>query len=173
MDVAAPTLARVEAPAANGPPFAFALDIPRAQLTPQSRIGVRAQILSDSAILFTSTEHYGVTLDGTQAPLRIRVSPVADTGSGAGGHPVTPSPQTYVCGGETLRVAFEEGVAFLTFANGDLVRLARMRAADGEDPEAPRLFGNGHFTLRQNIEGPEPRVSFARGRAAFLPCTLS
>lgn len=78
MDVAAPTLAQIETPAVNGPPFAFRVDVPRDRLTPQSRVAVRAQILSGSALLFTSTEHHGVTFDG--APIRIRVSPVAADG---------------------------------------------------------------------------------------------
>ncbi len=171
MDVAAPTLARVDAPAANGPPFAFRLDIPRGQLTPQSRVAVRAQILDGSALRFTSTEHHGVALDGPQAPLRIRVSPLPEApGTGAGGLPITPSPQTYVCGGQTLRIAIETGVAFVTFADGQLARLERLPATGGQAPEAPRLFTNGRFTLRQDGEGGSAPVAFARGRAAFLPC---
>lgn len=166
VDAAAPTLAQIETPATNGPPFAFRLDVPRDRLTPQSQVAVRAQILSGSAILFTSTEHHGVAFDG--ATLRIRVSPV-EAASGAGGRPVTPTPTTYICGGETLRIAIEEGAAYVTFADGETLRLERLRAA-GEDQEAPRLFTNGRMTIRQNIEGPEPRVSFARGRAALLPC---
>lgn len=166
MDVAAPTLAQVEAPAANGPPFPFRIEVPRDGLTPQSRVAVRAQILSGYAILFTSTEHHGVAFDGAQ--LRIRVSPV-EAASGAGGRPVTPTPTSYACGGEALRIAFEEGAAYLTFADGETLRLERLRAAGGEDREAPRVFTNGRLTIRQEIEGAR-QVSFARGRAAFLPC---
>ena len=169
MDAAARTLARTETPASNGPPFRFRIEAPRDGLSPQSRVGVRVQILSGAALLFTSTEHHGVALSGAQAPLHIRVSPV-EAASGAGGRPVTPTPTTYICGGETLRIAIEEGAAYVTLADGGTLRLERLRAA-GEDPEAPRLFTNGRMTIRQNIEGPEPRVSFARGRAAFLPCT--
>jgi hypothetical protein len=127
---------------------------------------VRAQILSGPAILFTSTEYHGVAFDG--APLRIRVSPV-EAASGAGGRPVTPTPSNYTCGGETLRIAIEEGAAYVTLAEGETLRLERLHAAGGEDQETPRIFTNGRFTIRQEIDGAR-QVSFARGRAAFLPC---
>ena len=167
-DAPAPTLAQVEIPAANGPPFGFALDIPRELLTSQSRVAVRAQILSGYEILFTSTERHAVALDGAPAPLRIRVSPV-EAASGAGSQPVTPVPQIYTCDGESLRIAFEEGIAFVTFADGRLARLARLRSAGGDDPEAARMFTDGSVTLRQEIDG-ERSVSFARGRAALVSC---
>lgn len=88
MDVAAPILAQVEAPAVKGPPFAFKLEVPRKSLTPQSRVAVRAQILSGAALLFTSTEHHAAAFDG--APLRIRVSPVAASPGAGGRDPVRP-----------------------------------------------------------------------------------
>ncbi len=170
VDAPATMLARVETPATAGPPFAFALEIPRDQLAPHARVAVRAQILSGYAILFTSTEHHGVALDGAPAPMRIRVFPV-EAASGAGGHPVTPPQQTYVCGGERLRIAFEEGAAFVTLEGGESLRLDRLRAQGGDDPEAPRLFSNGRVTLRLETEGTSgPIVSFARGRAAFVTC---
>ncbi len=170
MDAPAVTLARVEAPATAGPPFAFALEIPREHIAQHAHVAVRAQILSGYAILFSSTERHSVALDAAQAPLRIRVSPV-EAASGAGGMPVTPALDTYVCAGERLRIALEAGAAFVMFADGELLRLERVHAPGGEDPEAPRLFTNGRVTLRQEIEGAAgPIVSFARGRAAFSPC---
>lgn len=169
-DVAAPELARVEAPATNGPIFTFSIAIPRERLTPHSQLAIRAQILLGYGILYTSTQRYDIAVDRPNAPLRIVVTAV-DGGTGAGGRPVTPTPQSYHCGGERMQVAFEEGAAFLTFADGATVRLDRLRPEGAEDPEAPRLFTNGRVTLRQETEGTAgPIVSFARGRAAFVTC---
>jgi uncharacterized lipoprotein YbaY len=161
-------LARMEIPARQSP-FPFKLEIPRGRTGPQARIAVRAQILSGYAILFTSTEHHGVDPLGRQEPLHIRLSPV-NGGTGVGGRPVTPSPDAYMCGEERLLIAFEEGAAFVTFENGESLRLDRLRA-DSADPEEPRLFTNGKATLRQETEGMAgPSVAFARGRAAFVEC---
>lgn len=73
-DAPATMLAQQEGPAINGPPFSFALAIPQDKITPQSRVAVRAQIMSGGKLIFTSTEQHTVATDGTQGPMRIRVS---------------------------------------------------------------------------------------------------
>lgn len=73
-DAAAVILAQEDQPAVNGPPFAFDIKVPRDKITPQSRVAVRAQIMTGQKLMFTSTEHHPVTLDGPQPPIRIRVS---------------------------------------------------------------------------------------------------
>jgi putative lipoprotein len=77
MDEPAATLAEQEQPASNGPPFAFALHIPRNRVTSQTSVAVRAQLVSGTRLLFTSGARYAVTTAGVQEPLHIRVISIA------------------------------------------------------------------------------------------------
>jgi len=82
---------------------------------------------------------------------------------------ITPVPDGYACGDRIFKIAFEEGVAYVTPPDGAMVALPRLRPPGGADPEAPRLFSNGRVTFTQEIEGSRA-VRFAMGRAAFLEC---
>lgn len=167
-DAPAVELARVETPAGADGAMGFALEIPRAELTPQSRVAVRAQILSGPAILYTSTSAHDVALEGEGERLRIPLTAV----DAASGGMIGPAPRGYSCGGERVQIAFETGAAYLTIG-GQTLRLPRQSADHPEDPEATRRFSDGRYSLRQAIEGRAPRVFLARGRAAFVPCMQS
>ena len=82
---------------------------------------------------------------------------------------ITPVPDSYACGAQIFKVAFEEGVAYVTPPDGTMVALPRQRPPGGADPEAPRLFSNGRIAFTQEIEGGRA-VRYAVGRAALLEC---
>lgn len=82
---------------------------------------------------------------------------------------ITPVPDVYACGDQIFKVAFEEGVAYVTLPDGTMVALPRQRPPGGADPEAPRLFSNGRMAFTQEIEGGRA-VRYATGRAAFQEC---
>lgn len=83
---------------------------------------------------------------------------------------ITPVPDSYDCGGQSFKLAFEEGVAYVTPPDGAMVALPRQRPPGGADPEAPRLFTNGRISFTQETEGGRA-VRYAPGRAGFLDCT--
>ena len=83
---------------------------------------------------------------------------------------ITPVPDGFDCGGQNFKVAFKEGVAYVTPPDGTMVVLPRLRPPGGADPEAPRLFTNGRMSFTQEIEGGRA-VRYAAGRAAFIDCT--
>lgn len=95
---------------------------------------------------------------------------LAPSSTGASVPRITPVPDSYACDGQNFKVAFEEGVAYVTPPDGTMVALPRLRPSGGADPEAPRLFTNGRMSFTQEIEGGRA-VRYAAGRAAFLDCT--
>jgi len=116
----------------------------------------------------------GAAMLSGPAPHRLRLrmeSPPTRDGSGFGpGHlPITPIPDSYRCGDEVFKVAFEEGVAYVTLPEDSMVTLPRVRPPGGSDQEAPRVFSNGNLTVIQEIEGGRA-VRFARGRMVPLLC---
>jgi len=116
-----------------------------------------------------------------QAPAALQALPAAPpsqvppavapmpSGSGAGGRGITPIPDSYRCGDEIFKVAFENGMAYVSLADGSMVMLSRLIKPGGEDPEAPRLYTDGRLSFVQEIEGGRA-VRFARGRMARIVC---
>ena len=94
---------------------------------------------------------------------------MAPAGMGGEVPRITPVPDGYACGSQIFKVAFEEGVAYVTLPDGTMMALPRQRPLGGADPEAPRLFSNGHIAFTQEIEGGRA-VRYAMGRAAFVEC---
>ena len=94
---------------------------------------------------------------------------VAPVSAGAGVPRITPVPDVYACGDRIFKVAFEEGVAYVTAPDAPMLALPRLRPPGGADPEAPRLFTNGRISFTQEIEGGRA-VRYAAGRAAFVDC---
>lgn len=94
---------------------------------------------------------------------------VAPVNAGAEVPRITPVPDRYACDDRIFKIAFEEGVAYVTPPEGAMVALPRLRPPGGADPEAPRLFTNGRLSFTQEIEGGRA-VRYAAGRAAFLDC---
>ncbi|MDE1166009.1 MAG: YbaY family lipoprotein [Pseudomonas sp.] len=75
-DAPAVELARQSGPIKGQVPLPFHLDYNPAQVKPGHRYSVSARIEAQGQLLFISTEHNGVQLDGNDAqPLRIRLSP--------------------------------------------------------------------------------------------------
>ena len=69
-------LARQQGPVNGQVPLPFRLDYNPQQVDPRHRYSVSARIELDGRLLFISTQHYGVKLDGSDQPLRIRLDPV-------------------------------------------------------------------------------------------------
>ncbi|QXH45823.1 YbaY family lipoprotein [Pseudomonas xanthosomatis] len=77
MDAPAVTLASQAGPVKGNVPLPFHLTYDPAQVKPGHRYAVSARIELDGKLLFITTEHHGVTLDGNDPqPLRIKVDPV-------------------------------------------------------------------------------------------------
>jgi hypothetical protein len=97
-------------------------------------------------------------------------APVSDgSGYGPAHLPITPTPESYRCGEQVFKLAFEEGAAYATLPDNSTVNLPRLRVSSGSDPEAPRVFTNGRLTFTQEIEGGRA-IRFARGRMAPVLC---
>jgi putative lipoprotein len=76
-DAPAVTLARQGGPVAGQVPLPFHLTYDPAQVKPGHRYAVSARIELDGKLLFISTEHHAVQLNGQDAqPVRIRVDQV-------------------------------------------------------------------------------------------------
>ena len=69
-------LARQQGPVNGQVPLPFRLDYNPQQVDLRHRYSVSARIELDGRLLFISTQHYGVKLDGSDQPLRIRLDPV-------------------------------------------------------------------------------------------------
>jgi putative lipoprotein len=162
------TLATQRIPATQGPPFKFALSVPATDIDPHAALSVFAAIHDGERLMFITDTRHSVPREGATG-LEIRLTFVASTAGGAAPGIVTPVPIPYRCGGDTFRVAFEEGRAYVTLPDGSVVMLERLRS--GGDPESPRTFTDGRLTFVQEIEGMQgPRVLFARGRMMPVPC---
>lgn len=94
------------------------------------------------------------------------------SGYGPAHLPITPVPDSYRCGNEVFKLAFEEGAAYATLPDNSTVNLPRLRVSGGADPEAPRVFTNGQLTFTQEIEGGRA-IRFARGRMAPVLCDVN
>ncbi len=69
-------LARQQGPVSGQVPLPFKLDYNPQQVDPRHRYSVSARIELEGRLLFISTQHYGVKLDGSDQPLRIKLDPV-------------------------------------------------------------------------------------------------
>lgn len=88
----------------------------------------------DAAALLSGPDPHLLTL-------RVEAPPVRDgSGYGPGHLPITPVPDSYRCRDELFRIAFEEGVAYVTLPDNTLTSLPRDRVSGRLDPEAPRLL---------------------------------
>lgn len=76
-DAPAVELARQQGPIQGQVPLAFRLDYDPAKVQPNHRYAVSARIELEGRLMFISTEHHSVKLDGSDPqPLRIKVDPV-------------------------------------------------------------------------------------------------
>jgi heat shock protein HslJ len=195
VDAPATVLGQQEIPALNGPPWTFEVTAPQSVIRPNARLTVFAQVLAGERLLQISDTSNPAPLGGASgmtvrlanaargpAPAAIR-PPVAPASAAPASPTITPEPYVarpapppalteipgstpWRCRTETFRLAFEEGVAFLTTADGAVARLARIDASD--DTGAPRMYSNSILTV---IRDPAGGVRFARGRAALTTCT--
>jgi len=99
------------------------------------------------------------------------VSPSSSMPTLAGGPDAatgTPTSVSYRCGSETLQVAFDGAMAWLTTPDGVL---AVPRVNPSDDPFAQRMYSNSRLTFIQDQESANGgRVQFARGRMALQTC---
>jgi putative lipoprotein len=73
-DAPAVALARQSGPITGQVPLPFKLEYDPAQVKPGHRYSVSARVEADGHLLFISTQHHGVKLDGKdEQPLRIRM----------------------------------------------------------------------------------------------------
>ena len=75
-DAPAIELARQQSTVSGQVPLPFRLDYNPQQVDPRHRYSVSARIEQEGRLLFISTQHYGVKLDGSDQPLRIKLDPV-------------------------------------------------------------------------------------------------
>lgn len=84
------------------------------------------------------------------------------------GGPGAPAPTSYRCGSETVEVAFDGAMAWLTTPDGVL---AVPRVNPSDDPFAQRMYSNNRLTFIQDHDSAGGgRVQFARGRMALQTC---
>lgn len=168
-DAGARTIASQSFKPAQGPPFHFALDAPRARIDPRASLALHAEIRDGSRLMFATTTRYAVPQEGASG-MEVRLAFLASARGGPGPGVITPVPAAYRCGGETFKAAFEDGRAYVTLPDATLVTLARQNP--DSDPREPRRYSNGRLTVVQEFEGQAgPRVLFARGRRLPAPCT--
>ncbi len=75
-DAPAVALAYYKGPITGQVPIPFSLKYNRQQLAPGHRYAITARIEAEGHLLFVTTEHHGVQLDGQDAqPVRVRVHP--------------------------------------------------------------------------------------------------
>lgn len=73
----------------------------------------------------------------------------------------------YRCGGESVKLQFQDAHAFAEFGDGKGVVIPRVV------PDASgglRTYSTSQLTFTYAPGAPQPRVRFARGRMAFVPC---
>ena len=75
-DAPAIELARQQGPVSGQVPLPFRLDYNPQQVDPRHRYSVSARIEQEGRLLFISTQHYSVKLDGSDQPLRIKLDPI-------------------------------------------------------------------------------------------------
>jgi hypothetical protein len=134
-------------------------------------IGLETTMLHEFRAKAASVALLALLLTACAAPPAMAPPAIAPAGTGGEVPRITPVPDGYACGDQIFKVAFEEGVAYVTLPNGTMMALPRQRPPGGADPEAPRLFSNGRMAFTQEIEGGRAvRVRHAMGRAAFQEC---
>lgn len=75
-DAPAIELARQQGTVSGQVPLPFRLDYNPQQVDPRHRYSVSARIEQEGRLLFISTQHYSVKLDGSDQPLRIKLDPI-------------------------------------------------------------------------------------------------
>lgn len=90
-----------------------------------------------------------------------------------------PTPDTRIgtmqlsCGGQNIRVAFEETRAVLVNEDGSNTDLSLLPPTPASEPGVS-TYTNGAMTLAKSGGGDTPTViRFARGRMAFQDCTIA
>jgi hypothetical protein len=121
-------------------------------------------------IVESTTDRFRIRITNPGRPTDITFAPAGnlsgpgDPGPGA----ISPMPTSHVCGGETYRLAFESGMAYVTLPDGTTVELPRL---EQQARTTTRTYTNGRLTFVDRTDGTQPAVSFARGRMAMTACT--
>ncbi len=163
-DAAAEPLAEATYPVAGGPPVRYSLTT-AAEIEPDARLTVLAQITDGKALYFTSDTNYPVSPTEGERGLTIELVAV-DVGAGTDAG-VTTEPIAYLCGEDPVGIAIEAGAAYVTAAGDETQKLDKLSGGDA----APQTFTNGPLTVfvdGSDMDGPKLRL--ARGKAAAAAC---
>lgn len=157
-------LMRQDIPITTGSPVAFTGTISKFDLIPGGNLVLTAKIQDGYAILLASDGQIDIADSGEISGLDVPLFNPEDIARGIPGKLITPQGTDYVCGGEPLNIALEAGAAYVTFSDGNAVKLDKLEGAEGSVTQ----FSNGRFLVEQASDG----LRFGRGRAVPMPCTL-
>jgi len=156
---------KAEFPVTSGSPAAFSGTVSKYDLIPGGNLVLRARIQDGYAILLASDGDVDIADTGETAELDVALFNPEDLARGTPRPMITPGGTAYVCGGEAVTIAAEAGAAYVTFSDGNSVRLDKLETATG----ASTQFSNGRFVVEQSGEA----IRFGRGRATPMACTLA
>ncbi|MEQ9507030.1 MAG: hypothetical protein RLO80_12265 [Hyphomonas sp.] len=156
-------LSRLTNPNLTSPPVAFHVPLPVQPQEIMDTLTLRARVQEGYAILLSTDGE--IDISGGTSDLTIELYNPEDLARGAPRPMITPGGTAYTCGGEALTIAVEAGAAYVTFADGNSVKLDKLATAD----DANIQFSNGRMLVEQAGDS----LSFGRGRAMPQPCSAA
>lgn len=156
-------LMREEFPVTGGSPIAFTGTVSKFDLIPGGNLVLTAKVQDGYAILLASDGQLDIADFGEISGLDVPLFNPEDIARGIPGKMITPQGTDYVCGGEPLNIALEAGAAYVTFGDGNAVKLDKLSEVVGGAAQ----FSNGRFVVEQTGAG----IRFGRGRAMPMACT--
>lgn len=154
-------MVRVTSPNLTSPPVAFHVPLPVQPQEIMDSLTLRARVQEGYAILLTTDGD--IDISGGTSDLNIELYNPEDLARGAPRPMITPGGAAYTCGNEALTIALEAGAAYVTFADGNSVKLDKLATEEG----AATQFTNGRFLIEQRGEA----LLFGRGRTVPQACT--
>jgi hypothetical protein len=153
-----------EFPVTGGSPAAFAGTISEFDLIPDGNLVLRARVQDGYAILLASDGDIDIADTGDVSGIEVALFNPEDVARGGPAAMITPGGTDYVCAGEPVQIALEAGAAYVTFADGQAVKLDKLEP----QPGAATQFSNGRFVVEQGEAG----LRFGRGRAMPKACVV-
>ncbi|MEX1250259.1 MAG: hypothetical protein WEA77_03590 [Hyphomonas sp.] len=156
---------KAEFPVTCGSPAACSGTVSKFDLIPGSNLVLRTRIQDGYAILLALDGDADIADTGQTAGLDVALFNPEDLARGIPRPMISPGRTAHVCGGEAVTIAVEAGTAYLTFSDGNSVRLDKQETATG----ASTQFSNGCFVVEQSGEA----IRLGRGRATPMAITLA